>query len=289
MMTARLFKFHLLWLTVSLPLLSTIAEAKNGATTAEERLQAITGAHLVRFANGYLSLRVEDVRLGELLDVIARLTGLTVVRYVALEQRVTLQFQRLPVEQGLRRILRHRSFVLEYAQPAPKEKSSAVVARPKVLWVLPQADEKYADQPRLVEPTGGGPSKEGLAKETAKLQIALGSEDAEHRQQAALELGESGRVEAVTPLSQALTDRSKHVRKAAVASLAEIGGTQAAQALHVALADQDPRVREAAVNALGAIGGDVAVGLLNQALADDVRFVREAAAEVLEELRGQNK
>lgn len=289
MMTARLFKFHLLWLTVSLPLLSTIAEAKNRATAAEERLQATTGAHLVRFANGHLSLRVEDVRLGELLDEIARLAGLTVVRYVTLEQRVTLQFHQLSLAQGLQRILRHRSFVLEYAQPGPKEKSSAVVGRPKVLWILPQGEEKYADQRRLVEPTGGGPSKEELAKETARLQVAPGSGDAEDRQQVALELGKSGRVQAVTPLSQALTDKSKHVRKAAIASLAEIGGTQAAQALHVALADQDPRVREAAVNALGEIGGAVAIGFLEEALADEVKFVRETAAEVLEELRGQNK
>ncbi len=281
MKTSRLFTSHLLWLAAGLVLLSTTAEAKNEATATEKRPQAISGSHSVRFANGYLTLRAEEVRLGELLDEIARLTGLTVERYVALEQRVTLQFHRLSLEQGLRRLLRHRSFVFEYAPPAPGEKSSALVARPKVLWLLPQGEEEYAAQRRVIERAGGGPSKE----KTATLQMALGSEDPENRQQAALALGERGRVEAVTPLSQALADRNKDVRKAAIASLAEIGGAQAAQALQVALADQDPRVREAAVDALGEIGGEIAVGLLQQALADEVKYVRQAATEMLEALR----
>lgn len=267
MKASRPFTAALFWLGVSLPLSSTGAEAGQAA---------------VHFVDGYLTVTAQDARLGVLLDEIARSSGLTVVRHRALEQRVTVRFHRLSLEEGLRRILRHRSFVLEYARSAREKDTKTFSSQPKVLWILPQANDRVAGA--LVATEEAGP-----AKGPATLQIGLAGEDAEAREQAALGLGESGRTEAVIPLSHALADRSKEVRRAAVLSLAEIGGAQAAQALHIALADQDPRVREAAVDALGEIGGDFAVGLLELASRDTVKFVRQAAVEMLAELRGGSR
>ncbi|MFQ5937693.1 MAG: HEAT repeat domain-containing protein [Acidiferrobacterales bacterium] len=250
----------------------------------EETLQTVAGPHLVLLADGYLTVRVQDISLRELLDEIARKSGLTVVRYVALDQRVTLEFHQLSLEQGLRRILRHRSFVLEYAQQTPEKRPSAV-ARPKTVWILPQGGEKYAVQRRIVESANAGFSGEDIATKISRLRTTLSSEDAEEREEAVVELGESGHAEAVAPLTVALADRNEDVREAAIVSLAEIGGAEAAQALAIALRDEDPRTREGAVDALGEIGGEIAIGLLERALADDKQFVREAAAEMLDELR----
>jgi HEAT repeat protein len=197
------------------------------------------------------------------------------MRYVALDREITLEFHRLSLEQALRRILRHCSFVLEYA-----------AAQPRTLWILPQGEDEYAAQRRVVASTASGSAGEDIYTKISKLRATLSSADAEQRQEATLELGESGHVDAVVPLTLALADKDEDVREAAVISLAEIGGAEAVQALAIALRDENPRVREEAVDALGEIGGKVAIGLLEQALADDVRFVRQAATEVLDELRG---
>ncbi|MDX1487156.1 MAG: HEAT repeat domain-containing protein [Acidiferrobacterales bacterium] len=269
----RLFVFSLNCLTTSFPLWSTVTEARETSAVKKEGLQAVAGTHLVWFAGGHLSVRVQDVPLGDLLDEIAGKGGLTVVRYVALDRRVTLEFYRLSLEEALRRILRHRSFVLEYA-----------FARPRTLWILPQGEERYAAQDKIVERTDTVSSGEGIAQ-ISTLQATLNSGDAEQREEATLELGENGQAQAVAPLTLALADRDEDVREAAVVSLAEIGGAEAVQALAIALRDANPRVREEAVDALGEIGGPMAIVLLEQALADDVKFVRQAASEVLDELR----
>lgn len=269
MKTLRFFVFHVICLTIGFPLLSTTTQAREASTVKEAKPQNVVRPHLVWFAGGHLTVRVQDVPLGALLDEIARKSGLTVVRHVALESKVTLEFHRLALEQGLRRILRHRSFVLEYA-----------AAQPRMLWILPQGEERYAAHDRILERT----DTKGIAQ-ISTLQATLNSGDTEQREEAALELGESGQVQAVAPLTLALADRDEDVREAAVDSLAEIGGEEAVQALAIALRDANPRVREEAVDALGEIGGPMAIALLEQALADDVRFVRQAATEVLDELR----
>ncbi len=282
----RRFTSALLCLALGLLLSSMTVEARNRATV--ETAQAGSGAHLVHFANGYLTVMARDVALGELLDEIARHSGLTVVRHVALNQRVTLQFHRLPLEEGLRRILRHRSFVLEYAEPTANTRSSAV-ARPKTLSILPQGSERYSTQEIVVSPMRGGSSEKDGAARVLELQVSLASGDGEAREEAALALGRGGRTSAVAPLSLALADANRDVRRAAVRSLAEVGGVRAAEALHIALVDPDPRVRESAVDALGEIGGAVAIRLLEQALADEVEYVRDAAADTLDGLKGRSR
>lgn len=273
MKTSGLLVFHVACLSVSSALLSTPAGARETSMVKEARPQSVAGVHLVWFADGYVTVRVRDLPLGELLDEIARKSGLTVVQHVALDWTVTLEFHRLSLEQALRRILRHRSFVLEYA-----------LARPRTLWILPQGKERYAAQDKIVERTDTVSSGKGIAQ-ISTLQATLNSGNAEQREEAALELGEIRHAQAVTSLTLALADKDKDVREAAVVSLAEIGGAEAVQAMGIALHDQNPKVREEAIDALGEIGGEVAVGLLEQALADEVKFVRQAATEVLDELR----
>jgi len=64
-----------------------------------------------------------------------------------------------------------------------------------------------------------------------RLQAALTSEDSSEREDAVDALGESRRLEAVSPLSMALEDADEDVREAAVDALASIGGDEAAKAL----------------------------------------------------------
>lgn len=239
----------------------------------------------VRCADELLSVKAHDVGLAELLDEVASQCGLTVVRYVALEQRVTMEFHSLTLVQGFNTILRSRSYVL-MSMPLPPGNRPATLAPAVTLWILPQGDEKYSIQPSMPAAKGADSSFAGSsAVDVSGLAYALSNGSLEDRAQAAASLGKRGHARAVAPLSQALADRNAEVREAALNSLVEIGGADATRALAVALRDRDPHIREQAVDALGQIGGTMATGLLQQALTDEAGFVRQAAAEILEQLK----
>ena len=284
----RPYTAHLIYTMVSLTSVSTIIPVQGELRANDEMPQIVTTSHLVRFANDNLSVRVENMSLHELLDEIARQSDLTVVRYVALDERMTLEFHKLSLDEGLRRILRSRSFVLAYVQLTSKEAQSAI-ARPMTLWVLPQGGETSSIQDPLVSDMNVWASGEELATAISPLHAALSSEAAEDREEAVVELGESSQTEALASLTLALVDESEDVREAAIVVLAEIGGAEATQALAIALGDENPKVRAEAVEALGEIGGKSAIGLLKQALADHEHIVREAATEILDQLQVANQ
>lgn len=282
----RHFSWPLIGLVVSLPVALATPPVRDMSPPNHGALSIVTASNTVRCADGLLSVQVRDVALGELLDEVASQCGIALVRYVALTQKLTLDFQRLPLEKGLRRILRSRSYVLQSAPPT-LGKQPATAARAQTLWLLPQGNEKYWTQsPISVATSGAKFLADESALDVSNLESVLSAGNIEDREQAAVALGKRGHARAVAPLSRALADRNADVREAAIASLAEIGGTEAAQALATALRDDDPRMREQAVDALGEVGGQTATGLLHQALTDEVAFVRQAATEMLEQLSG---
>ncbi len=285
MKTSRVHMFSLICLTVSLALLSTIVQAQDCGTD-DMRPQAVSGSCLVWFAKDNLTVKVRDVLLHELLDEIARQSGLKVVPYVALDERVTLEFHHLSLERGLRRILRHRSFLLEYPQQPSEDRQSAV-APSATLWILPQGEESKSVQKTDIAQQNIWVPGEGRATEDSRLRAALNSGQSWQREEVIIGLAERGRTDAVPTLSLALGDENEAVREAALLALVEIGGSEAANAMSIALFHTDPKVRVEAVDALGEIGGALAMGLLEQALADDDHDVRNAAADVLEHMRSQ--
>ncbi len=251
----RLLTLHLVCLTVNLTFLSDITQAEDTLKAREARTHISQGSRLIQFADDHLTVTAQDVSLRALLQEIARQSGFTLVRYGSLDERMTLQFHQLPLDEGLRRILRHRSFALEYAEQTPEQQPSAL-RRPKTLWIFPQGDEKYSVQNTIVGDTKTDSTGEDIAIDISRLQAALSSGGAAVREEAVEALGESGRPEAVAPL-------------------------------RLALADKDEDVRDAAIIALGEIGGEIAIGLLEQALVDEEEFVREAAAKKLARVRNQ--
>jgi hypothetical protein len=239
--------------------------------------ETATHSNGIRFTSGYLTIQVEDAPLDELLDEIARQSGLVVKRYVALDQRVSDRFEQLPLDRALRRILRNRSFVLEYT-----------AEQPTTLWIVPEGGEAATVQRTTMKPLGNHmPRRDSAAGDNTEVQGTSDGERSPDREEAALALGESLADDAVTRLSLALIDDDPDVRSAAVSSLTEIGSGEAVQALAAALGDPDPRIREEAVDSLAEIGGENAITLLQLALADEEPTVREAAREALEQVREQ--
>lgn len=235
-------------------------------------------SRFVRLAAGSLSVNVHDVKLVELLDEVSRQAGFAVAPCVACEQRISLRFDRLPLEQALSIILQDQNFILKWKHAA------AASVRPHKLWILPQPN---AMQPARLAPSKqtNGDEPASVDSQASRLRSALSTGTPEDREQAAVAMGQRRDASAVGPLARALADSDPEVRRAAIDSLAEIGGADAAGALGPALRDADPRIREAAVNALGDLGGPKAIALLREAQHDAAAFVRQAATETLAELQ----
>ena len=90
---------------------------------------------LIVLEHDHLTVKVQDVSLKELLEEIARIGDLTLMVNTSLKERVTVEFYGLPLEAGLRRILRSHSYALEYGKKK-LEKSQALAPVPRKLWIF---------------------------------------------------------------------------------------------------------------------------------------------------------
>ncbi len=313
----RVFTFNLVCLTLSLTFLSTITQAEDKRKTTDAKTQPTQSARVIHFANDHLTVKVQDVSLQELLQEIARQRGLALVLPGSFEDPITIEFHELRFDEGLRRILRHQSFAVEYSQQTRDERQSTV-PRPKKLWVFSKGDEDYLvqttrvngssgqeailDSPRLpANPTSedSGERQEAVEAPTAPLATIWGEEPARAlavaleddnfwvRDAAVEALEELSGDEAARALATAVQNEETWIREAAVKALGKIGGDEAAYALAPALQDENSWIRWEAVEALGEVGGESAVRLLEQALAGEDEFVRDTAAEQLAKLRDQ--
>ncbi len=237
---------------------------------------------LVRFANGLLTVKVHDASVKELVEELARQSGINIVWYGTISERITLDFQGLALDQALGRILRQHSFALAFSQAGEGPSNSA---RPRKLWIIPKGAEGSPPQAAVANEIEQEDILQDESTDIMLLIAALRSEDSWEREEAVEALGEIGGPESAPFLGLALKDEDEDVRQAALAALAHIGGDQAAQVLAVAMEDEDEWFREEAVEALGEIGGNSAIRILEQALSDEYEGVREIAEELLEELR----
>ena len=109
----RFFTFRLLCLTVSTAFLPTIAQTGDKLKTTKAQTQPSQSASFIQFANDLLTVEAQDVPLKELLDEIARQSGLSVVGFGSLDDDITIEFHSLSLDEGMRLILRHHSFALD--------------------------------------------------------------------------------------------------------------------------------------------------------------------------------
>ncbi len=310
MKTPRHYTVHSICLVAGLNLLAGITPALGTSAMSEAPISS-HGLDVVRFANDRLTVKVQAASLEVLIEEIARQSGIAVILPASLKDRVSVRFRELPLEEGLRRLLRHHSFVLEYA-PLTGHARGSNLLRPSTLWVLPGGASAHAMQRLPAEDS----SADDARIDIGVWQAALNSDEPNDRLEAIVALEESEHPDAVPSLESALQDDHEDVQEAAIAALAEIGGDAAVHALAVALVDEiasireqavdalqqigghaavevlalalqdeDVSVREEVVAALAAIGGETAIRLLEQALADDEASIREAATNRLLQLR----
>ncbi len=139
------FTLILLGLTAGFALFVTRIEAQSTLRMTEDQGQSSPSGVFVHFADDYLTVKAHDVPLRKLLQEIARQTGLTLVLRDALEDEITIEFHRLSLDEGLRRILRQHSFAVEYSQ-RKREDAESTTPRPTKLWILHPSSASSAEQ-----------------------------------------------------------------------------------------------------------------------------------------------
>ncbi len=267
-----------------------------------QRATAATDLY-VEVIGDLVTVRARDVTVRNVLQEIARQGDLVLVLRDALDERITLEFERLPLPEAMQRVLRDRDYTLQYVRP-PARAGNDQANR---LWVLSDAaeDSRVRNSKALAANEANTPSSLGLMHEspavrlkavseladsggpeaTAALAVAaLSDADDSVREEAVHALGEMGEETGVPVLEHALKDPDARVREAAIDAFVNLGGDDSARALAVALSDRDAAIRAEAVKALGEIGGETALRLLRQAMTDENSTIREAATELHAEL-----
>jgi len=234
----------------------------------------------VEMSDDLVTLKAHNAEVQDVLDEIARQSDLIVVSHDPLEYRLTLDFERLPLFEALRRIMRGQSYLLHQSQAATDAKIANYESR-RTLWVF---SDGSADEPGHNRVAGRSSSDTASVIEV--LQSQLMSDDLRVRREAIKGLRRLKVNEVIAPLSFALTDEDKNIRVKAIYALADIGGDNAIAAMAAAAGDENAWVRAETAYALGTLGGDAAIQVLKLALNDADSDVRESAIEAFTEIGG---
>ncbi|MEP9410124.1 MAG: HEAT repeat domain-containing protein [Candidatus Brocadia sp.] len=240
----------------------------------------------IKFSNGQLSARIKNSPLEKVLKEIMSQSGARIWLSDSMDGIVTVEFQNIPIGEGVRRILKDKNYAFAYAIHETKEGKLSIISASKSREVFTKVKEETPPPPRegmpvvkKEKPKKEKTSFESLAKD------ALENEDPGKREDAIIALGEGKYPGAIEIISKALAnDPNEDVRLSAIDALLEIGDESIAEHLSIALRDRDPWVRESAVEALGEVGGEAAIEFIKSALNDEDGSVRELAQETLEEL-----
>ena len=229
----------------------------------------------------HLTVQLTDVPWRIVLQELQRQTGLTFRVEGSLEGTVTEAFEVLPLEKGLRRLIRNANLVFLYRQEGEGQGSRSRLAQ---VWILPRLTGSPAE--RIQTPQQ--PSQRADDPLGSLIHQALAAEQEDERERAVEALAESKDPRVREVLIQALQDPDHDVRGSAVDALANVKDEAAIDHLsQTLLQDVSKDVRESAADALGTIGGERAIEALKKALQDEDEDVREAAEFALRRLAGK--
>ncbi|MCF6153711.1 MAG: HEAT repeat domain-containing protein [Candidatus Brocadia sp.] len=244
--------------------------------------------HDIKFSNGQLSVKIKNSPLEKVLKEIMSQSGARIWLNDSIDGTVTVEFQNIPIGEGVRRILKDKNYAFAYALHEVKEGKLSIISASKSKEIFTKVNDepprKVISRPGMPVARKEKPKKEQTSFESL-VEDALENEDSGKREDAIIALGESKDTRAIEIISKALAnDPNEDVRLSAIDALLDIGDKSIVDPLSSALKDQDPWVRESAVEALGEVGGEAAIEFIKSALNDEDGSVRELAQEILEEL-----
>ncbi|OGW17570.1 MAG: hypothetical protein A3G93_01345 [Nitrospinae bacterium RIFCSPLOWO2_12_FULL_45_22] len=252
-----------------------IAKAGNNLERAEIYTSTGKNISFIKIQNDLLTVRLKDTPLQKVLKEIARQSGLKILLYIPIEDKVSLEFYALPLERGLHRILCDKNHIFLYFKTKSEPgKFSPIRLRevrvyPNGYWIA-------------------GNEHEGEKEQLHQLKRRLLEDpDANVRESAAEALGKSGDPRAMDLLLQALMDENPNIRIRALFALSELVGPIPLEPIKdIALHDGEPEVKIYAIEALRDIGKNESIEIFKLALNDMNRGVRLAVIEALGDIGG---
>jgi hypothetical protein len=230
-----------------------------------------TSSATVTVRQGLLTVDVRDARLADVLHLIGERAGLQVSIDDAVGDLITAVFNDVPLDQGIRRLVRGNSLVLLYVSPKGSE-GTPQLTEVRVYGAAPPGDH-----------TPGRAELRADGEAAAKPMTPVRDPDPRVRAEAVAGLKEIGGEHAAWGLTAALRDDDPSVRLEAVRALSAVGGATARKALATELRkDPDPQVRLEAARTLAPFAGQEEVRrALNGAKSDQDGSMREAATSIL--------
>ena len=273
----------------------------------------------VQWANGCLSVKARGEPLVRVLREIARQTGVVIEGAGALSEPVVTDFGRLPLAEGLRRLLSGRNFLIlqESGELRSEPSGTRVVVlsspgrgastedesgstflpaeRGGALDAALREDAGTAETILRSAASAGDHDVQALALDllghlntpSARLTVVehARSGDPDERMSALKVLATVDASEGLPELTDALGDRDPAVRSCALELLATMTDAAVGPLLERALADSDPAIRIATIQFLGRRGDENSFALIQNALSDQNEAVRMAAADILSQRR----
>ncbi len=256
--------------------------------------EAPVAASTLLVEDGLVTLTADSVPVGDLIREIALRADLRLVQHVALQELVSVDFDRRPLADVLGELLRHNSYQLYQAADGPSEERSHA-AIPGALWVFAEGATSAPEAMIYFEAVllhgAIGEKKAAIrdlrrlatAEAVETLSIAVRDEDARVRKVALEALSRIGGDEALAAIASLTQDDEPQLRGRAVEAVGMAGGVSAADYLVISLDDDDPRVRAAAIESLADLGDERVLPFIRRGLNDPDAAVRERAVSVLEE------
>jgi len=262
--------------------------ASSSTLSAEDRRPVSGAITEVSVENGLLSLDVSNAPLFEVLLAIGSAADVTVHIRGELDRQVTIALSSVPLEDGIRRLLRTYSFALSYSSV-----NETTQDRLTQISVIGVRTGSYRQTKNHVSVSGytrrytrqniHSLARRGDPSALSQLGIILLQDnDPLIRKQAAAALGWTGQERAVEPLRAALADPSLSVRTRAVRSLKRILGTRSVQDLREVLRNEkDPKLRRETAKMLATIPTKEARLVLQHATVDPNVLVRRDIAHAI--------
>lgn len=222
------------------------------------------GELVIRKDQDTLTVKARDVPHRRILEELASQLAFELIVAGSLEEQRSLDIERRPWEEALKKALSPASWAFVYDASAGGPRLA------KVFVFTSKAD-------------GSAPARSPPPQRRIGSPAPAPTPAPEPQVEREPTLADKGGDASLTELLEAEDDET---RALALVSLATMGGEQAITALRQALQDKEPWIRETAVEALAEIGGEGAIQGLQQALRDTNEEVRRAAQEALTRLQG---
>ncbi len=275
--------------------------------------ETVNTSFVIRVDDNLLTAKVKDIPLKKVLTEVADQLSIKIFSLMPGEEPVVTDFSRLPVEKGLRRLLRDFNYAFTY-DPEDTKNSEPHIRK---VFILSRKEERQyrtgvqgsmVFTPRFTSETPLETLRKALKNKDSYIRedavdaigalkdkgnigllkgVLLTDEDEYVRKYAADALGFLRSEEAIDSLKEALKDEFVDVRVSVADALGLIKSEDAIQPLTTALQDEDEEVRESAIDALGRIGGERATREHEKALADEEEKRRVEDAERIEMIKNK--